>query len=72
MLPSNVGNYAHIERVDTFDEDLGVLYEKDGEEYRHVVADYFKTVAIRSRTTGIIGLHEVHGTVDTGMWLKIT
>ena len=69
MLPSNVGNYAHLEQVNTTDEDLGVLYEKDGEEYKHITADYFKTVAIREN--GTIQLREVHGTIEKGLWLKL-
>ena len=70
MRPSNVGTYAEIKQVDTSDEDLGVLYEKTGEQRNHVNADYFKTVAIREN--GVIDLHEIHGTVDRGLWLKIS
>ena len=70
MRPSNVGIYAQIEQVDTTDEDLGVLYEKTGETANHKHADFFKTVAIREN--GIIQLVEAAGTVDNGMWVKIS
>lgn len=69
MLASNVGNYVLLERVSD-DEDLGVLYEKTDTEYRHLNADYFKTVAVREN--GVIDLHQAHGTVNTGLWLKVS
>ena len=70
MRLSNLGTYAEIKRVDTADEDLGVLYEKTGEQRKHVHADYYKTVAIREN--GVIELHEIHGMVDLGMFVKIS
>ncbi len=70
MLKSNVGTYVKLELVEDTDEDLGVLYERTDEVYKHITADYFKTVAIRDNSG--IGLHEVHGTVDRGLWLKIS
>ncbi len=70
MRPSNVGKYVKIELVDTTDEDLGVLYEKTEILASNKHADFFKTVAIREN--GVIDLKEIAGTVDNGMWLKIS
>ncbi len=67
MRPSNIGTYVLLEQV-SLDEDLGVLFEHTDTVAKHINADYFKTVAIRHN--GNIDLHEVHGTVDTGLFLK--
>jgi len=74
MRPSNLGTYAEIKLVDTIsegpDQGIGTLYEKTGEQRKHVHADYFKTVAIREN--GVTALHEIHGMVDLGMFVKIS